>query len=355
MKNNKSIRVGISVGDINGVGMEVIIKTFRDHRVLENITAIVYGSSRLASYYKKALGFHQFNFVKVKNADLAKPNKANLINVWEDEVKITMGDSTEEGGIYALKSLEAATADLAAGKIDVLVTAPINKHNIQSESFNFPGHTEYLTKYANADTSLMLMVDETLRIGVVTNHVPLKEVSELLSKELILNKVRLLHSTLIKDFGVISPKIAVLGLNPHAGDNGLLGEEEEEIIIPALEQLNEEGILAFGPYAADGIFGSGNYLKFDAILAMYHDQGLVPFKALSGGNGVNFTAGLPIVRTSPDHGTAYDIVGQGKASESSFRKALFTAVDIFRNRKKYKELTANKLEVQPKKNNYRER
>lgn len=352
---NENVKVGVSVGDINGVGMEVIMKTFKDNRALDNITAVVYGSARLTSYYKKTLGYHQFNFVKVDSADNAKSNKANLINVWEDEVKITMGESTEDGGAYALKSLEAATADLAAGKIDVLVTGPINKNNIQSDNFTFPGHTEYLTKYANAEESLMLMVDDNLRIGVATNHIPLKDVSEFLTKEIIINKVKLMANTLIKDFGVNKPRIAVLGLNPHAGDDGLLGSEEEEVIIPALEALNEEGILAYGPYAADGIFGSGNYNKFDAVIAMYHDQGLVPFKALSGGNGVNFTAGLPIVRTSPDHGTAFDIAGKGNASEDSFRKAMFTAVDIFKHRKAYKDMIADPLVVKEKRSNHRER
>jgi 4-hydroxythreonine-4-phosphate dehydrogenase len=351
----QSVKVGISVGDINGVGMEVIMKTLSDNRVLDNITAVVYGSGRLASYYKKALDYSQFSFVKIDNVDQAKINKPNLVSVWEDEVKITMGESTEDGGAYALKSLEAATADLAAGKIDVLVTAPINKNNIQSEGFNFPGHTEYLTKYANAEESLMLMVDGSLRVGVATNHIPLKEVAEALTKELVIRKVKLMAASLEKDFGINTPRIAVLGLNPHAGDNGLLGEEEEEIIIPALEALNAEGISAYGPYAADGLFGSGNYSKFDGVLAMYHDQGLVPFKALSGGNGVNFTAGLPIVRTSPDHGTAFDIVGKGIASEVSFRKAMFAAVDIYNSRKNYKEMIANPLVVKERRASSRER
>ncbi len=351
-----NIRVGVSVGDINGIGMEVIIKTFIDNRVLENITIVVYGSSRLASYYKKSLGFHHFNFNIIPDAEKARKHKANLVNVWNDEVKITMGESTEEGGLYAFKSLEAATNDLAAGKIDVLVTAPINKHNIQSENFDFPGHTEYLTNYANADSSLMLMVDDELklRIGVATNHIPLKDVPDTITKELIIEKVKLMENTLIKDFGIIKPRIAVLGLNPHAGDNGLLGEEEENIIIPALKKLNEEGILAYGPYPADGLFGSGNYTKFDAVLAMYHDQGLVPFKALSAGKGVNFTAGLPIVRTSPDHGTAFNITGKNEASERSFRKAVYLAVDIFKNRALYKEMTANPLPVKERRINNRE-
>jgi len=353
--SNETVKVGISIGDINGVGMEVIMKTLADNRVTENITVIVYGSSKVTSYYKKTLRLHQFNFANANNASTAKINKANLINLWNEDIKITMGDSTSEGGAYALKSLEAATEDLAAGKIDVLVTAPINKNNIQSENFNFPGHTEYLTKYANADESLMLMIDENLRVGVATNHIPIKDVANELSKELIVRKAQLMHNTLTKDFGITNPKIAILGLNPHAGDNGLLGEEEEEIIIPALEKLNEEGILAFGPYAADGLFGSGNYIKFDGILAMYHDQGLVPFKALSGGRGVNFTAGLPIVRTSPDHGTAFDIVGKNKASEDSFRNAIFTAVDIYKSRKEFKELTKNQLEIKPRKHERKER
>ncbi len=353
--NKEIVKVGISIGDVNGIGMEVIMKTFADNRMTENITAIVYGSSKVTSYYKKTLGLHHFNFVKANDASVAKINKANLINLWEEDIKITMGDSTTTGGEYALKSLEAATEDLAAGKIDVLVTAPINKNNIQSENFNFPGHTEYLTKYANAEESLMLMVDGNLRVGVATNHIPIKEVANTLTKELILRKVELMHNALTKDFGIDNPKIAVLGLNPHAGDNGLLGDEEEDVIIPALEKLNDDGILAFGPYAADGLFGSENYLKFDGILAMYHDQGLVSFKALSGGNGVNFTAGLPIVRTSPDHGTAFDIVGKNKASEASFRKAIFTAVDIYKSRKEFKEFTKNKLEIQPRKHERKER
>lgn len=352
MKDN--IIVGISVGDINGIGMEVIIKSLNDNRIFENLTVVVYGSNRVASYYKKTLRFNHFKFSIIDNIENLKLNKPNLINVWNEEVKINMGESTETGGKYAFKSLEAATKDLASGKIDVLVTAPINKQNIQSDKFNFSGHTEYLTNYANSDNSLMFMIDDNLRIGVATNHISLKDVSATISKELIVSKIKLMDLSLKKDFKIIKPKIAVLGLNPHAGDSGLLGDEEENVIIPALEKLSEEGIFVYGPYAADGIFGSENYNKFDAILAMYHDQGLVPFKTLSKGNGVNFTAGLPIVRTSPDHGTAFNIAGKGMASEKSFRKAIFTAVDIFKNRVLYKEINSNPLVVDNRnKRNYK--
>lgn len=344
----ENIKVGITIGDINGIGMEVIIKTFLDPRILDNITPIVYGSTRIASFYRKALEIKDFSFNKIKDANEAKENKANLVHLWEEEIQINMGESTSSAGEYAFKSIEAATNDLASGKIDVLITAPINKKNIQNENFDFPGHTEYLTNFSNADESLMLMVLENLRVGIVTNHIPLKEVSSKLSKELIIEKVALLNTSLEKDFGIKNPKIAVLGLNPHAGEEGMLGEEEKEIISPAIEEMQEKGILAFGPYPSDGFFGSSNFKKFDGVMAMYHDQGLAPFKTLVAGAGVNFTAGLPIVRTSPDHGTAYDIAGKNKASEESFRNALFTAIDVFRNRKLHKELHANPLTSQKK-------
>ena len=344
-----NIRVGITIGDINGIGMEVIIKTFLDARIVENITPIVYGSTRIASFYRKALEINDFSFHKIKDISEAKPKKANLLHLWEEEIQINVGKSTETAGEYAFKSIEAATNDLAAGKIDVLLTAPINKKNIQSEQFNFPGHTEYLTAMSNADDSLMLMVLNDLRIGTITNHVPLKDVSQTLSKELIERKIEMLQTSLQKDFGIKRPKIAVLGLNPHAGEDGMLGEEDKDIIFPAIEAMQEKGIVVYGPYPSDGFFGSSNFKKFDGILAMYHDQGLTPFKALVASAGVNFTAGLPIVRTSPDHGTAYDIAGKGIASEESFRNALFAAVDIFNNRKKHQELHANPLVAQKRK------
>jgi len=347
--SNENIKVGITIGDFNGIGMEVIIKTFLDARILEDITPIVYGSTRIASFYRKELGIDNFSFNKISNASEAQAKKANLIHLWEEDIVIEMGKSTETAGEYALKSIEAATEDLASGKIDVLITAPINKKNIQSDKFDFPGHTEYLTKYSNADDSLMLMVLNDLRVGTITNHLPLKDVSSALSKDLIQRKIELLQSSLQKDFGIKKPKIAVLGLNPHAGEDGMLGEEEKEIIFPAIEAMQEKGIVVYGPYPSDGFFGSSNFKKFDGILAMYHDQGLAPFKTLVAGAGVNFTAGLPIVRTSPDHGTAYDIAGKGIASEESFRNALFTAVDVFNNRKMHQEINSNSLTAQKRK------
>ena len=341
-----NIRVGVTIGDFNGVGMEVIIKTFLDVRILENITPIVYGSAQIASFYRKELEINNFSFNKISNTSEAQENKVNLIHLWEEEIAVEMGKSTDAAGRYAFKSLEAAAEDLAAGKIDILVTAPINKKNIQSDKFNFPGHTEYLTTYSNADDSLMLMVLDRLRVGTITNHIPLKDVSEMLTKDLIFRKIEILQSSLEKDFGIKKPKIAVLGLNPHAGEDGMLGNEEKEVIFPAIEGMQEKGVLVYGPYPSDGFFGSSNFKNFDGILAIYHDQGLTPFKTLVAGAGVNFTAGLPIVRTSPDHGTAYDIAGKGIASEESFRNAVFTAVDIYNNRKVYQEINSNPLTSQ---------
>jgi 4-hydroxythreonine-4-phosphate dehydrogenase len=344
--SKENIKVGITIGDFNGIGMEVIIKTFLDARMLENVTPIVYGSDQIASFYRKELEIDDFSFNKISNASEAKENKANVIHLWEEDIIVEMGKSTETAGEYAFKSLEAATEDLAAGKIDVLITAPINKKNIQSDKFNFPGHTEYLTRYSNADDSLMLMVLNNLRVGTITNHIPLKDVSEMLTKDLICRKVEILQSSLQKDFGIKKPKIAILGLNPHAGEEGMLGTEEKEVIFPAIQAMQEKGVIVYGPYPSDGFFGSSNFKNFDGILAIYHDQGLTPFKTLVAGAGVNFTAGLPIVRTSPDHGTAYDIVGKGVASEESFRNAIFLAVDIYNNRKVYQEINANPLTAQ---------
>jgi 4-hydroxythreonine-4-phosphate dehydrogenase len=343
---NQKVKVGISIGDLNGIGMEVIIKTLLDNRVLQDFTPIVYGSTRVASYHRKALGINDFSFSPIKDASDANSKKANLVNCWDEEVKMQLGLSSDTAGEYALKSLEAATSDLASGKIDVLVTAPINKRSIQSDKFNFPGHTEYLANMSNVDEALMLMVSDNLRVGVVTGHIPLSEVSKELTKEKIAEKIELMHNSLVRDFGVRKPKIAVLGLNPHAGERGLMGEEEGNIISPAIKKAKDNGMMVFGPYPADGLFGSSNFKNFDGILAMYHDQGLAPFKALSFGSGVNYTAGLPIVRTSPDHGTAFEIAGKGKAEASSFRNAMYLARDIFLNRKDHKELTANPLTPQ---------
>lgn len=342
------VRVGISVGDINGIGMEIIIKTLSDNRILQDITPVVYGSSKLASFYRKVMNVQEFSFHLINNADEARDNKANLVNVWNEEVTISMGEANSTGGTYAFKSLEAAARDLASGKVDVLVTAPINKLVMQSDQFKFPGHTEYLAQMANVDEALMMMVAGNIRVGLVTSHVPLKEVSSLLTKERILNRVRQINQSLIRDFGIRRPRIAVLGLNPHAGENGLLGEEEKNTIEPAIRQAASEGLMVFGPYGADGFFGSGNFKNFDGILAMYHDQGLTPFKTLAFDEGVNFTAGLPIVRTSPDHGTAYDLTGKNLANEASFRQAIYLAKDVFLQRKFHREITANPLQPQVK-------
>ena len=350
-----TVRVGVSIGDMNGVGMEVIIKTFSDARMVDNIIPVVYGNSGIANFYKKGLKIQNLSFQKVKGAENSKAGKINIIEVVDGDIKLDVGQSTAEAGEVAFKSLESATSDLASGKIDVLVTAPINKKNIQNEDFDFPGHTEYLTSYSNADSSLMFMVKDDLRVGVATNHIPLKDIAEALSGDTIIEKLKLMNSSLSRDFGIRKPKIAVLGLNPHAGENGMLGDEEKEIIIPAIKKANEEKILCFGPYPSDGFFGSGQFKNFDGVLAMYHDQGLTPFKALAGGTGVNYTAGLPIVRTSPDHGTAYDIAGKGEASETSFRNAVLLASDIFRSRTLEKEITSDVLQIKERENKRRGR
>lgn len=336
----------MSVGDLNGIGMEVIIKAFSDTRMLQSITPIVYGSSKAASVHRKTLDLKDFSFHTITEASEANAKKLNLINCWDDDVNLTLGTPSASVGKYALKSLEAATQDLAANKIDVLVTAPIDKNAIQSPDFDFPGHTEYLANMSNEDDALMLMCSGDLRVGVVTGHIPLKDVSANISKDLIVRRIQQLEGSLIRDFKVRRPKIAVLGLNPHAGESGMLGDEEKNIIIPAMNEAAENGLICMGPYPADGFFGSSQFKNFDGILAMYHDQGLTPFKALSFGTGVNYTAGLPIVRTSPDHGTAYEIAGKDMASPDSFRHAVYMACDIFNNRKLYRELTANPLQAQ---------
>ncbi len=341
----KNTIVGLTMGDINGVGIEVILKSLSDERILEQITPVVYGSSIAVDYYKNLIDSFPIKINVLKTIDTLAHNKLNLINIIKVDISIKPGENLTKAGEYALESLEAATTDLAAGKIDVLVTAPINKKNIQAENFSFPGHTEYLTSLSNVDDSLMLMVKEGLRVGLATNHLPLSEVSKSIDQVTIIKKLKLLNNSLIKDFCVSHPKIAVLGLNPHAGDLGLLGTEEEEIIIPAINTVKKDNILAFGPYSADGFFGSGNFKEFDGILAMYHDQGLVPFKTLAAGTGVNFTAGLPIVRTSPDHGTAYNIAGKNIASFNSFRNAIYLAVDIHKNRSSNKSVLSDPLIV----------
>ncbi|HOZ14085.1 MAG TPA: 4-hydroxythreonine-4-phosphate dehydrogenase PdxA [Tenuifilaceae bacterium] len=348
--SDERIRVGITQGDINGIGYEVIIKTLMDPRVEEFCTPIVYGSPKVAAYHRKALNVENFSFNQIKDADEATARKAYIINCMDDNVRVELGKSTEYGGQGSILALQAAIADIKAGKIDVLVTAPINKYNIQSPDFKFPGHTEFLASAFNTQEVLMLLVSETMKVGVVTGHVPLSQVPSLITKEAILKKLRLLNKSMIEDFGIRRPRIAVMGLNPHAGDQGVIGLEERDIIIPALTQANEEGIVAMGPYPSDGFFGSDSFTKFDAILAMYHDQGLAPFKVVNFDSGVNFTSGLPIIRTSPDHGTAYDLAGKNEANPNSFRQALYLAVDLFKNRQYHKELTANPLRsVDPEK------
>ena len=334
MSENRMIKVGITQGDINGVGYEVILKTLSDPRFVELCTPVIYGSAKVAAYHRKALEMEPVNFNIVTNAAQVVAGQNNLINCIDEEVKVEIGQPSQQSGAAALAALECAVTDLADGLIDVLVTAPINKHTMQSEQFVFPGHTEYLQARLGGedDNALMMLLCDKLRVALVTGHIPVKEVSAALSQEVILDKLSTFEHSLSYDFGVHKPRIAVLALNPHAGENGLMGDEENNIIIPAIEAARKEGMLCFGPYAADGFFGTGAYKKFDGILAMYHDQGLAPFKSLAMDSGVNFTAGLPFVRTSPDHGTAYDIAGRNQASEESFRQAIYAAIDILRNR-----------------------
>lgn len=341
------IRVGISIGDVNGIGPEVIIKALNDNRILLDCTPIIYGSTKTLSYHKKAIREHDFMYQSCKSADDALNRKVNVVNVWNEEINFELGKATETGGKFALLSLEAATQDLASGKIDVLVTAPISKEAMAKSGFQFPGHTEYLADKAGMDEALMMMVGSNMRVALVSTHIPLKDVSTSLTKEAIFQKIKLFDKSLKADFGIIRPKIAVFGVNPHAGENGKMGTEEQDSILPAINQAKTEDILAFGPFPADGFFGSSAMNQYDGILAMYHDQGLTAFKALSFDDGVNFTAGLPVVRTSPDHGTAFDIVGQGIASGQSMRSAIYLAMDVFRNQKSRKEMLANPLKIQP--------
>lgn len=339
----KRVRIGITHGDINGIGYEVIIKTLQDQRLSELYTILVYGSSKVASYHRKVLNINEFNFNLIRKADQAHARRPNIINVHDEEVKLELGKSTPIAGELALLSLEAACDDLSKGLIDVVVTAPINKKNIQSPGFAFPGHTEYFAKKFNAENYLMLMINNFLRIGVVTGHLPLSGVREALTADLVFSRIQVMEQSLKRDFGIVKPRIAVLGVNPHAGDDGLLGDEEKTVVIPAIERANQQDILAFGPYPADGFFGASGYRKFDGILAMYHDQGMVPFKLMTFDEGVNFTAGLPIVRTSPAHGTAYDLAGKNEASPDAFRNALYMAADIFQRRLEHDELASNPL------------
>jgi len=337
------IKVGITSGDLNGIGYEIIIKSLADLRICELFTPIVYGTSKAASYHRKTLSIADFNFNIIRKADQANAKKPNIVNIKDEEVKIDLGMATVEGGQMAYMAMEAAVEDLKRNLINVLVTAPISKHAIRQAGFEFAGHTEYLASRFEADDYLMIMVSGKMRIGIATGHVPIRQVAAEINKDLVLKKTNTLHQSLVRDFNINKPKIAVLGLNPHAGENGMIGEEENQVISPVINQLSQEGKLVYGPFPADGFFGSGKYRDFDAILAMYHDQGMLPFKTLSFDSGVNFTAGLPVVRTSPTHGTAYELAGKNIASPDSFREALYLACDIFRNRMLYEELTCNPL------------
>lgn len=340
---HKKIRLGITHGDINGIGYEVILKTFSDSRMLDFCTPVLYGSSKVATYHKNQLSLHQdISINTVRDAAEASEKKFNVVNLTDEEVKIDIGRSTDVAGELSRRALGAACNDLKAGKIDVLVTAPINKKNIQSATFDFPGHTEYLS-HQFGSSSLMMMVCEGVRIGIVTNHLALKDVPSTLTHNLMADKLMLMNESLKRDFGVPMPKIAVLALDPHAGDNGVIGDFDMTVLKPVIDEMQGKGVLAYGPYPSDGFFGSREFFKYDGVLALYHDQGLIPFKLMSFWEGVNFTAGLPYVRTSPAHGTAYDIAGKDKANEQSFRSAVYLACNIQRNRKEYDELTADPL------------
>ena len=339
------IKIGITHGDINGIGYEVILKMLDDNRILELCTPIIYGSAKIAAYYRKALGLQAQQVVQIKEASEAREGAVNIINVVDEDVKVEPGQSTKEAGSAAFAALEKAVDDVHNERIDAIVTAPINKDNIQSELFTFPGHTEYLEASVGGK-ALMILYNGTMRVALVTTHLPISKVAENITAERIVEKLEVFSKSLTSDFAIVHPRIAVLALNPHAGENGLLGSEERDIIIPAIENARQHGIECYGPYAADGFFGSGQFKHFDGILAMYHDQGLAPFKTVAMDSGVNFTAGLPIVRTSPDHGTGYDIAGQGVASEQSMREALYAAIDIARNRERHAQMSANPLRRQ---------
>ena len=347
MENDNDIqsplRIGITHGDVNGIGYEIILKTLSDTRMLELFTPVIYGSSKVVSYHKNTIDGGELHFQLIRSADQAVTGKANLVNITGQEIKVDLGESTEVGGEMAYLALEMATDEIKKGFLDALVTAPINKQNMQGAGFGFPGHTEYLANKFDASDCLMLMISNNLRIGVITGHIPLREVSVQIDRDTIITKLRIMHRSLLRDFSIRKPRIAVLGLNPHAGDEGVIGIEEQEVIIPAIKAAFDEGIMAFGPYPADGFFGSSAFSRFDGILAMYHDQGLIPFKTMSFSTGVNYTAGLPVVRTSPAHGTAYDIAGKNEASPDMFREAIYMAIDIARNRKLYDEASKDPL------------
>ena len=339
--NNKPI-LGITCGDINGIGTELIIKTFSDHRILEHCTPVIFASNKLINFYKKSVPEAHFNYQSIKDFSRVNAKQINIYHCWEEEVQINPGQLTDTGGRYAVISLVAATEALKQGHIQGIITAPIHKKNVQSSSFNFTGHTPYLKATTNSSDVLMLLYAMNLRVALLTEHIPVKDVAQEVTKENILSKLNLLHASLRRDFGIDKPKIAVLGLNPHAGDEGLIGNEEEQVIEPAIKQA-KQNMLVFGPFSADAFFARRSYTKFDAVLAMYHDQGLIPFKTIAVDEGVNFTAGLPFVRTSPDHGTAFDIAGKNEADPSSFTAAVFECIDIINRREEYDERNRNPL------------
>lgn len=347
MKKAELMKVGISVGDLNGIGAEIILKTFEDSRMLEFCTPVIFASIKTMSFFKKhfdsAINFHGIN-----ELTQIVEGKVNVLNVWKENPNIEFGKEDNEIGLFAVKSLEAATKALKNDEIDVLVTAPINKLTVQSDNFKFPGHTNYLAKELGG-TSLMFMVTEELKVGLLTDHVPVKDVSNAITAKLITEKIETVYNSLVQDFRIDRPRIALLGINPHAGDNGVIGEEDDKIVRPTLEKIREKGKLVYGPYSADSFFGSKNYKNFDAVIASYHDQGLIPFKTITFGEGVNYTAGLSKVRTSPDHGTAFEIAGKGEADESSFKEAVFMAIKIYENRKEYRKLSKNPLKHSTKK------
>lgn len=344
MDENRKIRLGISIGDLNGIGCEVALKTFEDTRMLDFCTPVFFASNKTISHQKNALDI-DINYHGVQEASKALDSKINVVNVWKEIPNVEFGQATEEAGKYAIQSLRAATEALKNGDIDVLVTAPINKNNIQAEDFNFPGHTDYLAQELEGE-SLMFMVTDDLKVGLLTDHIAVKDAPAAINAILIRTKVRTIEKSLQMDFGIRRPKIALLGINPHSGDNGVIGKEDDEVLKPVIKEMSDAGHLVFGPYAADSFFGSDAYKNFDAILAAYHDQGLIPFKTLSFGKGVNYTAGLSKVRTSPDHGTAYEIAGKGEADHSSFKEAVFMALQVFKNRQEYDELTQDVLQKQ---------
>lgn len=342
--NDRKIKVGITHGDFNGIGYEVIIKALNDNRLLEMFTPVIYGLSKVLSYNRKTLNFNDFNFKVVRDTSQVVNQKINIINLTNEEVRIDYGKSTQQAGMLAYSALEQAVKDLSEDKIQVMVTAPLNKENIQSEQFQFPGHTEYLTKQFQDSDSLMVMVKDSLRIAVLTGHIPLSQVPRTLNEELLLTKLGILEQSLRRDFLIGKPKIAVLGLNPHAGERGLLGDEEGKLIQPALIKQRKKGMLVYGPFPADGFFGSDSHRKYDAVLAMYHDQGLIPFKTLAFTGGVNYTAGLKYVRTSPAHGTGYDIAGKNISSGDAMREAIYRAIEIYWNRVSYDEMHQDPLQ-----------